>query len=212
MKNLKLIIVLFLFTQVNFAQERKVYGIVKDSLGTLPGANVQIEGTNRGTTTDFDGKYSIKVNSNEFLIFSFIGKKNHRIIADKNEINIQLNDDGVKLIETFGPAYYPKIKRIDATQITKKDIENADNPKYNFKKNAKNNIFLIFVSDLTSYDFNKEDIKFQQKFNIKYSLTGNYKIDYLTKSNRLTFKHLKKKNKKTWQTEIRKDAIGLIIE
>jgi hypothetical protein len=40
-------------------------------------------------------------------------------------------------------------------------------------------------------------------------LIGSYKNDYLKKYNKLTFKHLKKKYKKTWLTEIRKDAVGL---
>jgi len=81
-----------------------------------------------------------------------------------------------------------KLTRIEATIIvTKKDIKNADNPKYNFKKNAKNNVFVIYVSDLASYDFNKEDLEFQQKYNVKYSLIGSYKNEYLTKYNNLTF-------------------------
>ena len=70
-------------------------------------------------------------------------------------------------------------------------------------------MFIIFVSGLTSYDFNKEDIAFQQKYNVKYSLIGSYKIDFLTKYNKLTFEHLKKKYKKSWLAEIRKDAVGL---
>lgn len=42
----------------------------------LPFANVQIKGTNIGTTTDFDGKYTIKVTEgNHVVIFSFLGYK-----------------------------------------------------------------------------------------------------------------------------------------
>ncbi|WP_136669332.1 carboxypeptidase-like regulatory domain-containing protein [Flavobacterium sp. H122] len=100
----------FLFSIFLFGQQRKVSGIVKDSIGEIiPGANIYIEGTTRGTNTDIDGKYSIKVNPNEFLIFSFLGKKEQRIIADKNEINVQLMDDDVKLIE--GSHYIPTINR-----------------------------------------------------------------------------------------------------
>jgi len=120
---------------------------------------------------------------------------------------------GSRNAKNGAPPYHTKTKRIEATIIvTKKDIKNADNPKYNFKKNAKNNVFVIYVSDLASYDFNKEDLEFQQKYNVKYSLIGSYKNEYLTKYNNLTFSYLKNKYKKTWLAEIRKDAVGLIKE
>ena len=131
-----------------------------------------------------------------------------KIKVDKEEINIKLEE--IELKEGVGPPYYPKSTRLEATTtVSKEDIKNADNPKYNFKKNAKKNVFVIFVSELTSYNLNKEDLEFEQKYNVKYSLIGSYKNEYLTKYNKLTFKHLKKKYKKTWLKEIRKDAVGL---
>lgn len=175
----------------------------------IPGASVTIDKTNYGSQTDFDGNYSIIAKTNDTLVFSFVGMKTQKIKADKEIINVQLLESET-LKETVQPPIHPKIKRLETTSIiTKKDIENADNPKYNFKKNAKNNVFVIYVSELTSYNFNLKDLEFQQKYNVKYSLIGSYKIDYLTKYNKLTFKHLKKKHKKTWLSEIRKDAVGL---
>lgn len=208
--NIKLTLALLFFSQLIFSQQNIVSGIIKDSIGEIIiGANVIVEGTNRHTNTDLDGKYSIKANPNNFLVFSFTGKKNRRIIADKNVINVQLlESEPIK--GEHKPAYYPKLKKSNpATIVTKKDIQNIDNPKYNFNKNAKNNVFVIFLSELTSYDFNKEDLEFQQKYNVKYSLTGDLKINYLIKYNELTFKHLKEKYNRTWQAEIRKDAVGL---
>lgn len=196
-------------TEIN---NRKVYGVVKDSLGTLPGTNVIVEGTNKRVQTDFDGSYSINAKPNEFLVFTFIGMKMQRISADKNEINVQLKNDGmpdrIHLPEESNPPLQRKIK-IYITELSSNNIKNANNPKYNFKKNTKKNVFVIFVSELKSYDFKKEDLEFQQKYNIKYSFIGNLKMEYLIKHNKLTFKHLKKKYKKTWQIEIRKDAVGI---
>jgi CarboxypepD_reg-like domain len=192
-------------------KNRTVYGIVKDSLGFLPEAKINIEGTTRGTITDIDGKYSIKANSNEFLIFSYLGKKNHRIIADKFEINVELESDG-RLSKDVLPYEPPKPRKNEnwVTSIVRvKDLKYVGTPKYDFQKSAKNNVFIIFISKLTIYDFNKEDLEFQKKYNIKYSLIGDHKIDYLTKYNKLTFKYLKNKYKKIWLTEIRKDAVGL---
>jgi len=204
-------ILFFLLSVFSFGQEVVISGKVTDQKTgePIPGATVIIDKTNKGSQTDFDGKYSIIAKSNDSLVFSFVGMKTQKILANKKEINIQLFESET-LKESVGPPYYPKTKRLEATStITKKDFENADNPKYNFKKNAKTNVFVIFVSELTSYDFNKEDIEFQQKYNVKYSLIGSYKNDYLKKYNKLTFKHLKKKYKKSWLKEIRKDAVGL---
>lgn len=197
----------------NISQERKVYGVVKDNLGEpIPGVNVIIKGTRRGISTDFDGKYALKVALNDTLEFSFVGMKTQKIKADKEEINIQF-EEGVQLTEVL--PYEPNLNPIKhknlLTTITNEDIKNINNPKYNFKKNAKNNLFVIFVSELTAYDFNKEDLEFQQKYNVKYTIVGNAEMDYLIKFNKLTFKHLKKKYSSTWQNEIRKDALGLNI-
>ena len=211
MKNL-LYILFFHFTLLSFGQEVTVRGKVTDQKTgePIPGATVIIDKTNKGSQTDFDGKYSIIAKSNDSLVFSFVGMKTQKIKVDKQEVQVKLFEID-PIHESFDPAYYtPRIKKLEATTIvTKKDIENIDNPKYNFKKNAKNNVFVIYVSELTFYDFNKEDIEFQQKYNVKYSLIGSYKNDYLKKYNKLTFKHLKKKYKKSWLKEIRKDAVGL---
>ena len=198
------------FSILSFGQEVVVSGFVinKKKGEPIAGATVLINKTQNGITTDFDGKYSLKTTLSDTLVFSFVGMKMQKIKVDKKEINIELEE--VELKEEVGPPYYPKSKRLEATTIvSKEDIENADNPKYNFKKNAKNNVFVIFVSELTSYNLNKEDLEFEQKHNVKYSLIGSYKYNYLKKYNKLTFKYLKKKYKKSWLKEIRKDAVGL---
>lgn len=207
-------ILILLFSVMAFGQEVVVSGkVTNEKTGEpIPGATIIIYKKHKGSQTDFEGNYSINANLNDTLVFSFVGMKTQKTKADKEEINVQLLESET-LKESVEPPYYPKNERLEATTIvTREDIENADNPKYNFKKNAKNNVFVIFASELTSYDFNKEDIVFQQKYNVKYSLIGSYKIDYLIKYNKLTFKYLKKKYKKTWLKEIRKDAVGLIIK
>lgn len=59
----------------------------------LPGVNVLIKGTNKGTTTDIDGKYSIKVSANEVLVYSFIGYEEQELaVGNKTLINVTLNE------------------------------------------------------------------------------------------------------------------------
>lgn len=193
----------------NKNQERVVHGLVSDRSGVIPFANVFVVGTKRGTQTNFDGKYSIKVTSDEYLTFQCIGMKDTTVKASDTVINVVLSE-GVKLVEEYGPPYTPKTKILDPTQvITQKDLENGNNPRYHFKKNAKNKVFIVFVSGLISYDFSKEDLEFQQKYNLKYSMVGTYNQDYLIKYNILMFKYLKRKYKKKWLNEIRKDAVGI---
>ncbi|MBT8268602.1 MAG: hypothetical protein HKO96_12090 [Flavobacteriaceae bacterium] len=39
----------------------------------LPGVNVIIKGTSRGTATDFDGNYQLSVSNGDVLVFSYVG-------------------------------------------------------------------------------------------------------------------------------------------
>ncbi|MBC7408520.1 MAG: carboxypeptidase-like regulatory domain-containing protein, partial [Arcicella sp.] len=75
----KLLLMTFLVTFsfcVNvFAQDRKVTGKVtaaEDGSG-LPGVSVQVKGSNKGTTTDATGNYSISVPDKGILKFTFVG-------------------------------------------------------------------------------------------------------------------------------------------
>ena len=56
------------------AQDIMVQGVVKDQTGeSVIGATVMQKGTNNGTVTDFDGKFSLNVSSKATLVFSYIG-------------------------------------------------------------------------------------------------------------------------------------------
>ena len=51
-------------------------GNIKDSEGNLlPGATIEIEGTQTGTVTDINGKFSIKSKSSDVLLINFAGYK-----------------------------------------------------------------------------------------------------------------------------------------
>ena len=65
--------VFLLFTLLSFSQG-SVNGVITDENGVpLPGANVIIEDTNTGVSTDFDGNFEITVNQGEVLAISYIG-------------------------------------------------------------------------------------------------------------------------------------------
>ncbi len=89
-----------LFSIVIQAQSYQVNGKVTDATSQpLPGVSVTVEGTTRGTTTDFDGNYMIKVNMNENLIFSYVGYNEKKLQMDGTKtFNVTLAS-GVSLNE-----------------------------------------------------------------------------------------------------------------
>jgi hypothetical protein len=72
----KWIFSLLLVLSMQPAQEKTVTGVVSDASGPLPGANVIVKGTARGTQADLDGRYSVKAKTGDVLFFSFLGMEN----------------------------------------------------------------------------------------------------------------------------------------
>ncbi|MBN8821100.1 MULTISPECIES: SusC/RagA family TonB-linked outer membrane protein [unclassified Spirosoma] len=96
-----LLISLAMLTKV-YAQDRTITGKVtsaKDG-SPLPGANVQVKGTTRGTTTDGAGNYKLTVGPNATLVFSLIGMTAQTIeVGAQSQINISLADSESELSE-----------------------------------------------------------------------------------------------------------------
>ena len=66
----------------------------------LPGANIQIKGTTRGTNADADGNYRINVTDDATLIFSFIGVESQQVtVGSQTTINVALKADTKQLQE-----------------------------------------------------------------------------------------------------------------
>ena len=77
----------------NPIQQSQINGVVTDSDGNpLPGASIIESGTTNGTTTDFDGKFTLDVSGeNSTIEISFIGFEQQQITANINEsLNIRL--------------------------------------------------------------------------------------------------------------------------
>jgi TonB-linked SusC/RagA family outer membrane protein len=86
--------------QLTFAQERSVSGVVSDNAGLpIPGVSVLVKGTQNGTQTDFDGKFSIKASPSQVLIFSYVGMTTREITASSATLNVKLDTDSQELSE-----------------------------------------------------------------------------------------------------------------
>ena len=92
------------FTQEVTAQVRTISGMVtaqSDGI-PLPGVNVLIKGTAKGTQTDYDGNYSIEAAKGDVLEISFLGMKTQLItVKDSNTVNVVLEDDALSLDEVI---------------------------------------------------------------------------------------------------------------
>jgi len=73
---------------------KKVNGLVLDESGLpLPGANVIIKGTSRGTQTDFNGRYTLEVSEGEELQFSYVGFSSKELPIHASTMNVKLDQD-----------------------------------------------------------------------------------------------------------------------
>ncbi len=110
-------------------QEAKitVNGIVKDELNEpLIGVNVQIKGEANGTVTDYDGSYSLEVEDEAILIFSYIGYIEQEVAVNKQtQIDVVLKEN-VSDLEEVVVIGYGTAKKQDVTGSVAK-VENLKN-------------------------------------------------------------------------------------
>ena len=102
------IVALFLLSNTQlFAQESIISGVISDDdANPLPGVNVFIKGSNVGTATDFDGNYSISVNTGDVLLFSFVGFSSQEVtVGDENTIDVSMVTDYANLDEVVITGY-----------------------------------------------------------------------------------------------------------
>ena len=87
-----------------------------DTGETLPGVNVVVKGTTRGTTTNIDGAYQIEVQPGDrSLIFSFIGYNNQEIAlgtSDVVQVELQISSTQLDEIVVIG---YGAVRKSDLT-------------------------------------------------------------------------------------------------
>lgn len=76
-------------------QQNIVKGKITDEQGIpLPGATVLIKNTNKSTTTDLDGNYTIAASETDILLFSYIGYTTKEItVSSQKTIDVSLTED-----------------------------------------------------------------------------------------------------------------------
>lgn len=89
----------------------EVSGFVYDASGLpLPGANVILKGTNKGTQTDYDGKYMLDVTGGRELVISYVGFDSAEIPIASSNMSVSLKENTSSLDEVVITSYGVKSK------------------------------------------------------------------------------------------------------
>ncbi|MBV2196387.1 MAG: SusC/RagA family TonB-linked outer membrane protein [Flavobacterium sp.] len=114
----KKLLLLLLILPFGMMAQSTLKGVVLDGSSNqpLPGVNVLVQGTTKGTTTDFDGNFVLtNIQKGERIQFSYIGFKNEDIVYDsQTNITIKLFEDQKELKDVVVIGY-GTVKKKDAT-------------------------------------------------------------------------------------------------
>ncbi|SOD78392.1 SusC/RagA family TonB-linked outer membrane protein [Spirosoma fluviale] len=120
----------------NPKQERTITGKVlsSDDNSALPGVNVAVKGTTRGTTTDANGEYKISIpNERAILVFSSVGFISQEItVGNRSSVDVTILADTRALSEVVVVGYGTQkksqltgaISSVSSKQITEMPITN----------------------------------------------------------------------------------------
>ncbi len=128
---------LALFSFQMAAQSITVTGQVTEAANgmTIPGVNIQVEGTSNGTTTDLDGNYLIKAEKGQTLVFTFVGFKTLKRKVDKSgALNVAMEEEASLLNEILVVGYGSATKKeltgaaakVDGVELKKLNISRVD--------------------------------------------------------------------------------------
>jgi TonB-linked SusC/RagA family outer membrane protein len=116
-KEILLFLCLTVFAISGYGQSRQITGIIRDASNNEPlaGVNVIIKGTQRGTFTNIDGRYSIEAVPGSTIVFSCIGYVSaETLIGSQSEINTSMKLD-FTLIDEVVVIGYGTIRKSDLT-------------------------------------------------------------------------------------------------
>lgn len=137
MRRFLVLLALFISIIVS-AQSITITGNVSSNNETLPGVSILEKGTQNGVSSDYNGNYTITVNTNATLVFSFVGYETQEIaIKDAKVINLILKEDVALLKEVVVKGFTGVVgqarRRAESIQsipesvvtMTSTEIENA---------------------------------------------------------------------------------------
>ncbi len=128
-----LLVAIIMVASTAMFSQGKLTGVVKDDNGVLPGASVIVKGTSVGTTTDFDGKFTLDVKTAKgTLEVSFLGYTTRNVsfnvasgTKDLGTILLETNSESLSEIVVTATSFAIDRKTPVAVSTIKSiDIEN----------------------------------------------------------------------------------------
>ncbi len=127
----------FLIALPVHAQQLEITGSVTDAAdgSPLPGVNIIIKGTTRGTATDADGHFKITASKGSTLEFSFVGYEVQEVtVKDQTVINVALKMKTEKINEVVKVGYGTmkksditgSITSVNSKELTERPVTSID--------------------------------------------------------------------------------------
>lgn len=108
------LLLMLAFSSLLQAQQISVSGVVKDASTGEPviGANIVEKGTTNGTISNFDGEFSLNVQSNGTLLVKYVGYKDVEVAVGGQKTHIiNMTEDAVMLGEVVAIGYGSQTKK-----------------------------------------------------------------------------------------------------
>lgn len=122
---------LLFFSFQSFSQDSPVTGTITSQTGEpLQGVSISLKGTNRGTSTDSAGQFTINAPSNGTLVISFVGYSTQEVpINGQAVLSITLSPSGSELEQVVVVGYGTQRKRdVTGSVVSVKGGELAKQP------------------------------------------------------------------------------------
>ena len=105
---------IFILLSFAMSAQETISGTITDENGVpLPGATIVVVETNDGTTTDFDGNYSINASEGQTILLSYVGYETLTLkVSDDSNFDISLKQSGALISSKF---IAPNVGSKDAT-------------------------------------------------------------------------------------------------
>ncbi len=115
--------------------QKEVSGVITDASDgtTLPGVNIIVKGTTRGTATNAEGWYSLRVPSDATLVFTYMGyKAKEVVVGNQTSIDVAMEPQALSMDELVVVGYGSKKKRdltgsivsVSSSELEKSQVNN----------------------------------------------------------------------------------------
>ena len=132
----KLLLLLLAVLPLSVIAQSPVEGAVTDQEGLpLPGVNIQVKGTSKGTQSDFDGNFSIALSSGDTVVFSYVGFTTQEIAyTSQTSLKISMQNDAAALDEVVVVGYGTQsranvtgaVSTVDSEELVAIPVANAE--------------------------------------------------------------------------------------